>query len=245
MSIETFLTIFPGIIAGGITFVFATFKKENNLYKENKEKYYNEILKPFFYSYVNNKKKLDSINIFNDYFDAEEFYYIPGYIHYLKMAGKSDVLTKILLVDYMLYYPSYKNSVAKSLDAIADNSNVVLIFLNFLMIFPVLFIILISIPMIIIEYVNYINHKDYVLITIMELEVPIFIFQSIFLVILIILIIFLFRLINNGYSKYDLYTYDEIYIKKTITRLTKKYKKMENSNIFTNRKESETVYIKL
>lgn len=245
MSIETIFTVFSGMIAGGITYVFATFKKENNLYKENKEKYYNEILKPFFYSYVNNKQKGNSINIFNDHFDVEEFYYIPGYIHYLKMEGKMDVLTKVLLVDYMLYYPSYKNSMAKFLDAINDNSNVVLMLLNFLMIFPVLFIILISIPMIITDYVNYINHKSYGLITIMELELPIFIILIVLMLLLIIMIIFLFWLLNSSYSKYDLYTYDEKYIKKTINRLTKRYKKMEKNNIFTNRKESDTVYIKL
>lgn len=243
MSIEIVITLFSGIIAGAITFVFTTFNKENGLYKDNKEKYFNNILKPYFSAYINNEENINPIDFFKEDFTGEDFYYIPGYIHYLKNEKKKDVLSKVLLVDYMSQYPSYKNSLNKSMDTVVDNSNVLLVLLNFLMVFPVMFLIIFSMPTMISEGINYItgNNYGFTTITILEIKVPVFILQIILLSILVFCISRFFYLFNNSLSKYDLYTYNKKYIVKTIKRRTKQYKKIKNNNIFINTIEVDSL----
>lgn len=133
---EKLITTIPIIITifGG---VYAVFKKMDSEFKEYLRRYYKNILEPFYYSCIINKKGV------YDFFIEKEiipnhFEVIPTYIYKLVKDNTNEaeeMLRKIMIVDFVDNRPSKTNSIFKSTMIMIDIGDYIA-FLLLLFIFP-------------------------------------------------------------------------------------------------------------
>lgn len=213
VEILRILLTYSTIPAGIIAVLLVYFNKEHNKYEENTDKYYNKLLKPFFNQYLNNKDiDISDFNEDNER-NCEVQDYLPPYIYFLIESKQLDKLKKILIVDYLGYYPSLKNIILRSCNNIFRRLN-----------FITYFFFLVAIPIII----------DILIMFFLQFLITDFTFDNNLIIVIIYLLVmlglillFLFFYIKNG-----IYTYETTAINKRIESKEKEYRKLSKKIYF-------------
>lgn len=237
MDLETTIPVYV-LIGSVVSFLIAIFNKENTKYEENKNKYFEEVLLPYFGSYKNNTNiefKL-SYDINNQSHGME---FIPEYVQHLIREDRREELNKVLLVDYFDSYPSKKNSIKKSMNRIFNIADIIMYFAYFIMLLLITLLITRVIPLIISEICYTITNTGSTLLNFDEVEVPMYLFFIVILLLLVLVYVFAFIFFDKSISKKDMYSYDKKIIEKMIKLRIKRYRKIEKNNIIINLKESK------
>lgn len=238
MNFETTVPIYV-LIAGILSFVVATFNKENQKYDKNKNKYFKMFLLPYFNSCV---VENNDVGLFYDLKTRDKNnQYIPEYVHYLRRMNRNEDLNKVLIADYLNFYPSKKKSINKSMDTIFNITDIIMYFISFIMILLLMTITAIIIPSFLSDLYGIINNTSDSSIIFGRISVPVFVFFIIVSMSLLGLYIFLIKYLQKNISKKDIYTYDKKFIDKLIKERKKRYNKLKKNNIYIEQKASEPI----
>lgn len=94
-------------IAGIVSFILAFFNKEHKKYNENKERYFQEFLLPF-YAEIKTNNNVEYESLIKKYHSFDKTY-IPQYVNLLIENNEYEKLAKVLLTDYINLFPNKLN----------------------------------------------------------------------------------------------------------------------------------------
>lgn len=123
-------------LTGLISFILTFFDKEHRKYNENKEKYFQKFLLPFYQEFKTTDK-LDYESFLKNNHSYDKVY-IPRYVNSLIENKENEKLSKVLLTDYINLFPNKLNGffvALENLDAVF-NYIVAVVFMIILSILP-------------------------------------------------------------------------------------------------------------
>jgi hypothetical protein len=230
MDFDLIAVKYGAVIAGVISFIITFFNKEHVRYGKNKEKYFDDFLIRFYNAYRNN----NNVNIKRFFYKKYSYHdnYIPPYVNYLLENSEFDKLKKILIVDFLNYYPSIGNTIKAIFHKISKRVFFIEYCLVYILVLTIFIMGIILIPMCIDEIVGRINdtHNSSTIIYSLSIPVPLFLIGS-----LIVMALFTYLikvLLDTSWIKKDMYTYERKYINKIIKAKEKEYNKLKDEVYF-------------